>query len=68
MLNNEVKQILKDAKCDFYKYGDSIGLTIHYKDFENIDFINFEKEILNFIKDKTSLISTLNKKLKELNT
>lgn len=63
---NQIKQLSRDLKCDFYKFDDNIiVLKSHAKDFGNIDFISLENELLNFIKDKNKLLSELNKKFKE---
>lgn len=64
--DDTIEQMLKNQNIHFIKYKSGcIALRDDDKDFLNIKFTDFEKEILNFIKDKTQLISNLNKELKE---
>lgn len=66
-LNDRIEQILKDLKCQYYRYqGNSIGLSGKGLDCGNIRSIkDLENTVVTFIKSKTNEVQDLNSKIKE---
>ena len=69
MLDNpsdEVKQILKNAKYEYYNDGDSIGLKNNGLDCGDMRCLkDLENKVVAFIKSKTNEVQDLNSKIKE---